>query len=84
MEKWIATAMAWNPGVQLVAVAQRSCCVDLQVYVWDMQAAATSSASVRVLKHHKEAVVAAGWSSNCMTLVSCDKGGAVAFWQCTN
>jgi hypothetical protein len=37
---------------------------------------------VRTLKHHKEAVVAAGWSSNCCQLVSADKAGNIAFWQC--
>jgi hypothetical protein len=37
---------------------------------------------LRQLRHHKEAVVAAGWSSNCCQLVTADKAGGLAFWQC--
>jgi WD40 repeat protein len=49
-------------------------------------AAAPSSAPggapvLRTLKHHKEAVVAAGWSSDCCQLVTADKAGVVAFWR---
>jgi hypothetical protein len=70
----------------------------LQVYVWDLKlqqqqtgtptsvaAAATALTAhpvLRTLKHHKEPVVAAGWSSNCSQLVSADKAGNLAFWQC--
>eukprot|EP00775_Hariotina_reticulata_P003175 gene3175-3453_t len=56
---------------------------DGQVFVWDLLAPAGSPAAVKQLKHHKEAVVAAGWSSNCSQLVTADKTGLVAFWQCT-
>lgn len=54
-----------------------------QVVVWDLQAAPGSAPAVKHLKHHKEAAVAAGWSSNCSQLVTADKAGTVAFWQCT-
>jgi hypothetical protein len=53
-----------------------------QVFVWDMQAAPGSAAAVRQLKHHKEAAVAAGWSSDCCQLVTADKAGGIAFWTC--
>ncbi len=55
----------------------------LQVFVWDLKAAQGSPAAVKQLKHHKDAVVATGWSSDCSALVSCDKAGVVAFWQCS-
>lgn len=45
-------------------------------------AAMTAAPRVRQLRHHKEPVVAAGWSSNCSQLVTADKAGNVAFWQC--
>lgn len=72
-------------------------CVCPQVFVWDLKpqqsgppvtslAAAAALAvppTVRVLRGaHKEPVVAAGWSSNCCQMVTADKGGYVAFWQC--
>jgi hypothetical protein len=57
-------------------------CYVLQVFVWDLQAAPGSAAAVRQLKHHKEAAVAAGWSSDCCQLVTADKGGGLAFWMC--
>eukprot|EP00882_Tetradesmus_deserticola_P009279 GHRQ01009790.1.p1 GENE.GHRQ01009790.1~~GHRQ01009790.1.p1 ORF type:complete len:247 (+),score=100.18 GHRQ01009790.1:873-1613(+) len=55
---------------------------DGQVFVWDLQAAPGSAAAVRQLKHHKEAAVAAGWSSDCCQLVTADKAGGIAFWTC--
>lgn len=66
--------------------------IDGAVYVWDLHAGAAGGSSgggggggvvrVDVLKHHKEPVVAAGWSSDCAMLVTADKAGGVAFWQC--
>lgn len=55
----------------------------LQVFVWDLKAAPGSAATVTQLKHHKEAAVAAGWSNNCAQLVTADKTGGIAFWNCT-
>jgi WD40 repeat protein len=40
-------------------------------------------AGAAVLRHHRDAVVACAWSSDCTTLVSGDKAGQLAFWQCT-
>lgn len=72
-------------------------CAHTQVYVWDLKpqqqvgaptsvaaaaAALTAQPVVRQLRHHKEPVVAAAWSSNCCQLVTADKGGNLAFWQC--
>lgn len=37
---------------------------------------------VTQLKGMKEQVAAVGWSYDCGTLVSTDKAGNVAFWQC--
>lgn len=57
----------------------------MQVYVWDLKpASALSSGSTRVdiLRHHEDAVVAVGWSHDCASLVTCDKSGTVAVWQC--
>lgn len=53
-----------------------------QVCIWDLKAPAGSAASVKQLRHHKEAAVAAGWASDCAHLVTADKAGGVAFWAC--
>lgn len=63
------------------ALSQLNAC-SLQVFVWDLQAAPGSAAAVSQLKRHKEAAVAAGWSGNCCQLVTADKAGGVAFWNC--
>jgi hypothetical protein len=65
------------------------------VYVWDLKppssgqqagggssGGASGAPRAEVMRHHHEPVVAVGWSSDCAMLVSCDKGGGVAFWQC--
>lgn len=38
----------------------------------------------RLVTGGKEQVAAVGWSYDCGTLVTTDKAGAVAFWQCNN
>jgi WD40 repeat protein len=45
-------------------------------------AGSSSPAGVTVLRYHKDAVVACAWSSDCSTLVTGDKAGQMAFWQC--
>lgn len=56
---------------------------DGSVFVWDTTAAAGSKEAVTVLRdQHKDGVLAAGWTSNCATLVTCDKAGVVVLWQC--
>jgi len=56
------------------------------VFVWDLKVttsgggAAPGHTEVRQLKHHKDPVVAAAWSSDSITMVSADKAGVVAFW----
>ncbi len=53
-----------------------------QVYVWDLRGPASAPAKAEALRFHKETVVAAGFSSDCTTLVTADKAGVVAFWLC--
>ena len=56
---------------------------DGAVFVWDVDAAAAGRAdAVRILKHHKEAVVACGWAHSGAGFVTADKAGVVAFWMC--
>lgn len=57
---------------------------DGQIFVWDLKPQLGGSAAVKQLKHHKEAAVAAGWSSDCSQLVTADKTGCVAFWHLTD
>lgn len=53
------------------------------VFVWDVQGVESERAdAIRQLKHHKDGVVACGWSPNGASFMTCDKQGVVASWQC--
>ncbi|GAX77778.1 hypothetical protein CEUSTIGMA_g5221.t1 [Chlamydomonas eustigma] len=59
-------------------------CSDGGVYVWDDDRGAGKggfSSPPLVLRHHKEAVVAAAWSNDVSVLATADKGGTVALWS---
>ena len=83
--QYAATFAVFHGSDSQVLIVQSLCWAggtDGVVVVWDT-AATSAAASMRMLRHHKDAVVACGWSTDCSVLVSADKSGAVAFWQCS-